>query len=443
MISIAKRQSATVQDFLAAVYRHGRSHFTPGVSAAAPTIGLSAAATAGLSAAAFAAYELLKHFVGQGRRAADAWVQSSSGQNAFLENVLKPADILGKEDPEAARQMVSSAWKNYLESANTYAAQGPNQAKVIQQNLTTPSFMGTLRNYLGGEDPLGDNYTQGFFGKAGSMLSSTGKAVGNAVETGLAAILRTLGKDGSAPTSGQTPGINPNAKIPTPQGSTADPQNTSTQIKNAAIKGGAALGSSLLGSALSGGSGGVPNVGNLLDESAKSIAQGRNIATSLEPRAKSLLGLSEESYGPVSRYYGDILSGNRGKVFASMQPDIARINEGYDANLNAVSNLLPRGGGRSAFFTEAPYRRTSDITSLLQTARPKAAEGLLNLGQTTGGQASNLFGNISGLLGGSQQGTGNLLNYNLQDRAAQYKKGQDIGATIYDVLKGTGVLGGK
>lgn len=133
------------------------SLFAP--AAAGPAVGLSAGATAGISLAAIAAEELIKHYVGQGRKAADAWVKTGTGQDAFKKNILDPAAIIAQTDPQKASDLVGQAWSKYLDAANAYATQGKNQAQVIKQNLTTPAFMQTVQSLLG-RDPLGKEFTQ-------------------------------------------------------------------------------------------------------------------------------------------------------------------------------------------------------------------------------------------------------------------------------------------
>lgn len=139
-------------------------------TAIGPAVGLSGAATAGISIAALAAEMAIQQLVGQGRKAADKWVQSGTGQNAFLNDILKPASLIAQSDPAKAADLVSQAWKNYLISASGYASQGANQAKVIKQNLTTPAFMQTVGTLLG-KNPLDSSYTTAFSGAGGTQTA--------------------------------------------------------------------------------------------------------------------------------------------------------------------------------------------------------------------------------------------------------------------------------
>lgn len=191
--------------------------------------------------------------------------------------------------------------------------------------------------------------------------------------------------------------------------------------------------SSLVGSKLSGGSGGVPGINNIMNTIGQNVKTGGQIATNLGPQAQNLLNQSTAAYSPALNYWSSLLGGNRQAATAAAAPDINRINEGYDAQTQAAGNLMPRGGGRSAFFTEAPFQRQRDITSTLQTARTSAAPNLLHAGEAIGNTASGLYGHLLSALTGN---TNNLLNYDLQSREQQYKKGKEIGGSIFDLLKG-------
>lgn len=170
-----------------------RAFFAPVVEASseaakAAGIGLSGAATAGISIAALAAEMAIQQLVGQGRKAADKWVQSGTGQNAFLDDILDPASVIAQSDPEKAADLVSQAWKNYLVSASGYAAKGANQAKVIKQNLTTPAFMQTVGTLLG-KNPLDSSYTAAFSGAGGTQT-----ALGNMLPSILPVVAGIVGQ---------------------------------------------------------------------------------------------------------------------------------------------------------------------------------------------------------------------------------------------------------
>ena len=193
-------------------------------------------------------------------------------------------------------------------------------------------------------------------------------------------------------------------------------------------------GTALAGSALSGGAGGVPNVKALLESQRQSIEEGRGLASSLQPQAGSLLSGATESFSPVANYFASLLSGNRAQAMSALSPEVQRINEGFDSTTETAANLMPRGGGRSAFFSGLPYKRAGAVTNLLNTSRATAAPGLIQTGQAQGAQASSLYQTILNALMGSTSGTSSLLSYDLGERKFQYEKAKEVGGSLLDAL---------
>lgn len=194
---------------------------------------------------------------------------------------------------------------------------------------------------------------------------------------------------------------------------------------------------SLFGSKLIGGSGGIgkDKTKQALDAQTQSITQGNEIAAGIQPHAKNLLDLATRSYSPVADYFSSILSGNRGSAMQTLAPEAGRISDAYQAAGDTSSNLMPRGGGRSAFFADQPFHQQRDTAGLLSTARPQAASGLLQTGNAAAGAGNSTFATILNALSGGRSGGQNLLNFDIQDKAAQYDKGKDIGKTIFDMLQ--------
>lgn len=206
-------------------------------------------------------------------------------------------------------------------------------------------------------------------------------------------------------------------------------------IGSVLAKGGLAIGSSLLGSKLGGGSGGVPGGTNeLIGRQKTAMDRILGMSTSMQPQAQGLLNQASNAYSPVIDYYGGLLSGDRGRTMSTQAPDINRINQSYDNTLQTQSALTPRGGGRASLLSEAPYARQRDITTLLQQSRPQAAQGLLQAGQAVGQQGGSLLNQIMSSLSGVSAGNQGLLNYDLQSRAEQSRKNQQLGEQIYGIL---------
>lgn len=215
-------------------------------------------------------------------------------------------------------------------------------------------------------------------------------------------------------------------------------------FKNKGVQQAAAgIGSSILGSKLSGGGGGVPDARGLLDEQRQSIAKGREIAGGLEAPASNLLSLATRSYSPVADHFSRLLSGNRASTMEALSPEVQRINSGYQQTQQNASNLMPRGGGRSAFFSQLPFERNRDITNLLSTSRGRGAEGLLNTGNAAASTSRGLYATILDALNGGRSGASSLLNYDLQSKQDQYTKGKDVGRSIFDIISMIGGSGGN
>ncbi len=163
-------------------------------------LGLSTGATLGIAAGVIAAEEIIRHYVGRGRKAADAWVKGGNGQNDFLKNVLEPAAEIAKTDPEKAAALTEEGWKTYLQGADEYASKGAKQSLAVQQNLfKTPDFMNTVGSLMG-KDPLGADFTSGF------VAGPTDQGLFKAPKYSLGSILANAAKSavGIQPSAGQT-----------------------------------------------------------------------------------------------------------------------------------------------------------------------------------------------------------------------------------------------
>ncbi len=114
-------------------------------------------AVAGAIAAGFA----IHHFVGQGRRSADEFVQSV--ENPFGKNLsalvdsfdsMKNAGTLTEDAAKSARDAVSKLWEDFLKANSDFAKQGGTEAKVAGQSLAhfAEIFGPNLQKVLGNMD---------------------------------------------------------------------------------------------------------------------------------------------------------------------------------------------------------------------------------------------------------------------------------------------------
>lgn len=138
------------------------------------TIGIAAAIGAGLIA---------KHYIGQGRRAANEFVGNAErpfGQQlgAIVDSFdsMKKAGTLTLEQAKTARDSAQELWRSFLQSNAEFAAQGKTQAKVAEQSLENlkQAFGPNLQKVFEGMDSTIAGL-QGA-GASGSGIPATGLA---------------------------------------------------------------------------------------------------------------------------------------------------------------------------------------------------------------------------------------------------------------------------
>lgn len=137
-------------------------------------------------------------------------------------------------------------------------------------------------------------------------------------------------------------------------------------------------------------SGGLSNAANqatgtilpaAMERSGQAFGQGQN-----------MLNLGGGNTTAGTSFFNTLLNGNRQQATAALQPDIDRIREAQQGTLQAVSTLMPRGGGRSGTLFQLPFQGNSQIQSLFNSIRPAAANTLTQAGLAQSGQGANLFG---------------------------------------------------
>lgn len=125
-----------------------------GGGAAGGGAGLAALATNPITIAAAAAIAgalIIKKFVGQGRKTANEFVQNV--QNPFgsnLSNIVdtfdaaKKAGTLTLEQAQESKNALTELWSSFVSTANQFATQGDNEAKVVKQAFDSLSqYFGT------------------------------------------------------------------------------------------------------------------------------------------------------------------------------------------------------------------------------------------------------------------------------------------------------------
>lgn len=243
----------------------------------------------------------------------------------------------------------------------------------------------------------------------------------------------------------------------------------------ALIKGGIGLGASLLGSKL-GGKLTAPSSTekSIMDAQLDQMRRSQQLSAEAFPiglegsrtgldaaraameTSRSALG---RSFNPVMDYWSRLLSGNRASMTSALAPELNQMADQYQAARASAAALTPRGGGRASILAQLPFQQARDASTLMQTIRPQAAQGLLQAGQgalqagqgiaqggqLAGGIGSNLVSNAVQSLYGATAAGRSILDAETERRNRQQSAGAGIGGFLYDTLKGIdfgGMFGG-
>lgn len=206
----------------------------------------------------------------------------------------------------------------------------------------------------------------------------------------------------------------------------------------AALLGAAALGA---GGSIAGGM--LSNRGKKLtpaEQQAQSqqlanMRQGAGYANQLFPMGTDYLQRGTNTLSPVLQYYASLLGGNRNALLQQLSPEVEQINQGYDSAFQSSRNLAPRGGGSSALYSELPFRKSADISSLFMNARPAAAAGLGEIGTNFMNTGLNTLSNVSPLLAGSSGTGSNMMYLGQRERDAQFDRTAATTRGIFDVIR--------
>jgi len=139
------------------------------------------------------------------------------------------------------------------------------------------------------------------------------------------------------------------------------------------------------------------------------------------------------------------LSGNQANTAATLQPNINQIRQSNQQQLQGISTLSPRGGGRSGTLYGASYAPNQQIQSLFGNARTTAATALPQIGLQQQAIGTNLVGAGNNALStgvqGAQAGVGDALQ--VQQMSNQID--QAIGGGLFGLATApiTGFSGGS
>lgn len=93
-----------------------------------------------------------------------------------------------------------------------------------------------------------------------------------------------------------------------------------------------------------------------------------------------------------TNFFNTLLNGNQANTTATLAPNIAADRAQNQSNLQSVSTLMPRGGGRSGTLFDTEMTPTTSLQNLFNTGRTTAAQTLPQIGLAQQGIGTNLFG---------------------------------------------------
>ncbi len=120
-----------------------------------------------------------------------------------------------------------------------------------------------------------------------------------------------------------------------------------------------------------------------------------------------------------ANFLTSLLNGNRANTTALLQPNIDQIRQANQQQLQAISTLTPRGGGRSGTLFGSTYAPNQQIQSLFGGLRSTAATALPQIGLAQQGLGAGLIGQgntaLNTAAGGAQNAFGNAMG--IQNRS--------------------------
>lgn len=94
--------------------------------------------------------------------------------------------------------------------------------------------------------------------------------------------------------------------------------------------------------------------------------------------------------GTSGNFYKTILGGNRDAISNLLAPQTSTILSQYDNASKAIKEFAPRGGGSTQALAQNPYQKATAAAGAYQGVLPSAAQGLSQVGGTTGQIGANL-----------------------------------------------------
>lgn len=88
---------------------------------------------------------------------------------------------------------------------------------------------------------------------------------------------------------------------------------------------------------------------------------------------------------PSIDYFSALLSGDPTRTFQAIAPTVQNLDRVYEGATRGASQLMPRGGARSATLAELPFQKAGQVSNALFGLQPGAASQLANIGTGVAG----------------------------------------------------------
>lgn len=131
-----------------------------------------------------------------------------------------------------------------------------------------------------------------------------------------------------------------------------------------------------------------------------------------------------------TNFWNTLLNGNQANTTALLAPNIQANRDQTQNNLQSVSTLMPRGGGRSGTLFGTAMAPTTSLQNLFNTGRTTAAQTLPQIGLAQQGIGTNLFGAGNNALNTATGATSTNLQGALQAQQMSNQLAGGIGSLI-------------
>ena len=149
-------------------------------------------------------------------------------------------------------------------------------------------------------------------------------------------------------------------------------------------------------------------------------------AGKLDPYAAGMRERAGTGLDAARNFWLPIAQGSRTGMTSNLAPDIQRINEQFDANLQATKG--ERTGGGAAMTSALPYAKQSQIQSIFSSLRPQAADKMLDIGKTSGAMGGDAMQTLISALTGGVAGQ-------QANRKMSYEEGAGLAPLFSELLK--------